>query len=107
MLKIIDISKDILYERVKGEKRLLALINATVSHEMRNPINSLNSQNIKQTEINAKLMKIIEEDLDNVPIKKIRKKLNNVYKEYDETLKVQKSSSKLLKYLVNDILDFA
>ena len=52
-------------------------------------------------------MKIIEEDLDNVPIKKIRKKLNNVYKEYDETLKVQKSSSKLLKYLVNDILDFA
>lgn len=107
MLKIIDISKDVLYQREKGEKRLLTLINATVSHEMRNPINSLNSQNIKQTEINAKLMKIIEEDLDNVPIKKIRKKLNNVYKEYDETLKVQKSSSKLLKYLVNDILDFA
>ena len=107
MLKIIDISKDVLYQREKGEKRLLTLINATVSHEMRNPINSLNSQNIKQTEINAKLMKIIEEDLDNVPIKKIRKKLNNVYKEYDETLKVQKSSSKILKYLVNDILDFA
>jgi len=107
VLKIIDISKDVLYQREKGEKRLLTLINATVSHEMRNPINSLNSQNIKQTEINAKLMKIIEEDLDNVPIKKIRKKLNNVYKEYDETLKVQKSSSKILKYLVNDILDFA
>ena len=47
VLKIIDISKDILYEKIKGEKRLLALINATVSHEMRNPINSLKSQNIK------------------------------------------------------------
>jgi hypothetical protein len=26
-----------------GEKKLLALINATVSHEMKNPINSINS----------------------------------------------------------------
>ena len=47
VLKIIDVSKDILYERANAEKRLLALINATVSHEMRNPINSINSQNIK------------------------------------------------------------
>ena len=28
-----------------GEKKLMSLINATVSHEMRNPINSINSQN--------------------------------------------------------------
>ena len=28
------------------EKRLLAIINATVSHEMRNPINSIRSQNL-------------------------------------------------------------
>ena len=59
VLKIIDVSKDILYERVKGEKRLLALINATVSHEMRNPINSLNSQNIKQDQINEKFKNIL------------------------------------------------
>ena len=107
MLKIVDISKEILYEKSKGEKRLLALINATVSHEMRNPINSLKSQNIKQEETNDKLKLIIEEDLDRISNRKLRKKLKAVSKEYDVTLKVQNSSSKMLTFLVNDILDFA
>ena len=40
-LQINDVSGSILYNIVTGEKKLLALINATVSHEMRNPINSL------------------------------------------------------------------
>ena len=30
-------------DAVTGEKKLMALINATVSHEMRNPINSIKS----------------------------------------------------------------
>lgn len=30
-----------MYDAVTGEKKLMALINATVSHEMRNPINSI------------------------------------------------------------------
>ena len=30
-----------------------------------------------------------------------------MYKEYQGTLKVSKSSSKILTFLVNDILDFA
>ena len=47
VLQIIDISKDIMYDIANGEKKLLALINATVSHEMRNPLNSIVSQNIK------------------------------------------------------------
>ena len=44
LLQIIDISSDIMYDLATGEKKLLALINATVSHEMRNPINSMQSQ---------------------------------------------------------------
>ena len=60
VLKIIDVSKDILYERANAEKRLLALINATVSHEMRNPINAINSQNIKQAQINEKFKFFIQ-----------------------------------------------
>ena len=107
VLKIIDVSKDILYERVKGEKRLLALINATVSHEMRNPINSLNSQNIKQDQINEKFKNILSQDFTKTTPKKVKKKLKSLFKEYEGTLKVQKSSSKLLTFLVNDILDFA
>lgn len=47
VMQIIDISKDIMYSIANGEKKLMALINATVSHEMRNPLNSIQSQLIK------------------------------------------------------------
>ena len=43
VLQIIDISKDIMYTVANGEKKLMGLINATVSHEMRNPLNSIHS----------------------------------------------------------------
>ena len=48
MLKIVDISNEIMYDIANGEKKLLSLINATVSHDMRNPINAILSQNVKQ-----------------------------------------------------------
>ena len=41
LLQIKDISAHILYDIASGEKKLLALINATVSHEMRNPLESI------------------------------------------------------------------
>ena len=44
VIQIIDVSQKILYEMAVGEKRLFSLINATVSHEMRNPTNLIQSQ---------------------------------------------------------------
>jgi signal transduction histidine kinase len=51
-----------MFNRVNGEKKLLALINATVSHEMRNPLNSIHSQNLKQTQISEKFKELIDSD---------------------------------------------
>ena len=39
-----DISQKILYDVEKAEGELLTLINSTVSHEMRNPLNSILNQ---------------------------------------------------------------
>ena len=44
VLEIADISQKVLYDVAMGERRLLSLINATVSHEMRNPTNSIHVQ---------------------------------------------------------------
>ena len=44
MIQIIDISQKILYDELQAEKSLLTLINATISHELRNPLNSLIGQ---------------------------------------------------------------
>lgn len=47
LIQIIDVSHKILYDESKAEKHFLSLINATVSHELRNPLNSLIGQLIQ------------------------------------------------------------
>lgn len=44
MLCFTDISQKILYDTSKAEGELLTLINSTISHEMRNPLNSIINQ---------------------------------------------------------------
>ena len=41
---MVDISDKILYSEVKAEHTFLEMINAAVSHELRNPLNSLIGQ---------------------------------------------------------------
>jgi len=44
MLCFVDISQKILYDTSKAESEMLSLINSTISHEMRNPLNSIINQ---------------------------------------------------------------
>jgi len=44
MISFTDISQKILYDTSKAEGELLSLINSTISHEMRNPLNSIINQ---------------------------------------------------------------
>ena len=44
---MIDISTQIMYDKAIGEQKILTMSNAMVSHEIRNPLNSIYSQNIK------------------------------------------------------------
>jgi len=38
MISIVDVSKTILYDDVHAQNEFLAITNATVSHELRNPL---------------------------------------------------------------------
>ena len=40
-LQIIDISAKIFYDDMKAQDEFMSLINSTISHEMRNPLNSI------------------------------------------------------------------
>ena len=48
MLQIIDISASIMNEKYKAMNKFQALINACVSHELRNPLNSIIAQNVEK-----------------------------------------------------------
>ena len=41
MLKIIDITVEVMLNKQKTHNKLLSVINSTVSHEIRNPLNSI------------------------------------------------------------------
>jgi signal transduction histidine kinase len=48
-----------MYEKVNAENEFLAITNATVSHELRNPLQSISSQNLKVKLCLKELMNII------------------------------------------------
>ena len=60
MLCFNDISQKILYDTTKAEGEFLSLINSTVSHEMRNPLNSI----INQGKIILEVLKQFKSILD-------------------------------------------
>ena len=41
LVQLIDVSDKMLYNEVKAEQQFVALINAAISHELRNPLNSI------------------------------------------------------------------
>jgi signal transduction histidine kinase len=46
MIQFINCTEEVSYDKEKAHSDLLMMINATVSHELRNPLNSLLAQNI-------------------------------------------------------------
>ena len=85
-----------------SEKRLLELVNACVSHEMRNPINGIFGMNVQLRSIITRLFTIIRslavQDME---------QLDAFERELSETILVQESCAKLLNFYVADLLCLA
>jgi signal transduction histidine kinase len=79
MLQFINVSKDIMYEQVHAENEFLAITNATVSHELRNPLQSISSQNLKIQLCIKELQSILEKN-QNKTVNQIDKAMLKVIK---------------------------
>ena len=98
---MIDISGNVLYDKEHAKNELLALVNVTVSHEMRNPLNSIISLT-DDARFQLKEMKRHIETLSGDP-----GTLLDYHSELERISQIQTSSSRLLLFFVNDILDFS
>ena len=106
MLCFQDISYKILADTSKAEGELLSLINSTISHEMRNPLNSI----INQCKILFAMIAIFKTILgvcSSVLSNSVFSKLEEVYTEISKSVSIMSSSSNLLLLNVEDILGFA
>ena len=89
MLQIIDISHSVRCEIQESEKQLLKITNACVSHELRNPLNAILSQN----DLNNDILRELQ-----IYSKKIRddpKNTDRYVKNFDRLLNRLKSSTNI------------
>lgn len=104
IMQIIDITSCILYDKEHAQNSFLSLINACVSHELRNPLNSIMAQNIEKVNLYKELTKNIEfmdhSTKEYLECQRILNDLNN-------GLKVQDSSANIMSFMVQDLLDYA
>ena len=56
LLQMIDVTSYILYTEFKAKNQFISLINACVSHELRNPLNSIISKNIEKSALYLQLL---------------------------------------------------
>jgi signal transduction histidine kinase len=62
MIQIIDITGNILHDQQKRQNELLAMINSCVSHDLRNPLNSIRAMNIEKRYIYKLIDKMLQNE---------------------------------------------
>jgi len=82
----------------------LAMINACVSHEMRTPLNSIIAFNVQKEGLYKELR---EELSSNQGAPDIKVKCLLIVDQLEKGRQCQESSSSIIKFLVQDLLDFA
>lgn len=107
MLAFVDISQKILYDTSKAQTEFLSLINSTISHEMRNPLNSIiNECNIMQILV-VNVKSLLQTFRHTLSDQNLYLQLIDILDKILRGNNVQTSSSHMLLLNVEDILGYA
>ena len=114
IVHLIETTSEVLQEQYKAQTHLLSLINACVSHELRNPLNSIIAQIFICENLNSQmtssLAKLEAEILGSKDPEKLKKELSNLKKQltmFSKGTDILQASSDMMLSIVQDLLDFA
>ena len=107
LLQMIDVTSYILYTEFKAKNQFISLINACVSHELRNPLNSIISKNIEKSALYLNLQIKLKQMDTNTQETDVFKECFKILDELVEGKKVQQNSAELMNFIIQDLLDFA
>ena len=96
-------SQDILYEKANAENEFLTIINATFSHELRNPLQSIMSQGGMCV---SQLIDVVENKA-NKSVKEVSKELREVVKMLRTSNSIQDSYARVMGFLIDNLIDFS
>ena len=95
----------VLYNEVKAEKAFLTLINAAVSHELRNPLNSLINQAVFLKSYLLAFQKLMATQRDeNNPV---FEQIELIFRGIDVCARKMQHATKFVEFFVGDILDYS
>lgn len=89
-----------MYTDIKAKEKFTQLINACVSHELRNPLNSIIAKNIQKDALYKELIDLfgeIEMQFNGSPI---IKRCMGIMKELNAGKLIQQNSSELMAFLI-------
>ena len=107
LLRIIDVTSYILYTEFKAKNQFTSLINACVSHELRNPLNSIISKNIEKSALYLQLESKLKSLDPSTKESSVWNECLKILEELIEGKKVQQNSAELMNFIIQDLLDFA
>ena len=103
-------SEKILYNEMKAEQSFLTLINAAISHELRNPLNSLIGQMNSMKSLLLSFKQILhtlgKSKADQVISTELVTKLNDIHDGIQTSGQKMFSATKFIDFFVHDILDY-
>lgn len=105
-LQLIDISSDLFFDDIKAQEEYMNITTSSISHEMRNPLNSI----ISQCKIQASNIRDLTKLIDKLRAKLTPNELSELETIRDnlkQSNDTQKTSSQMLLFNVEDILGMA
>ena len=89
------------FNQFKSKNEVLSMINACVSHELRNPLNSIIATNIEKKHLYMELKLMLNQEEIN------RESCLEILNKLEEGNKVQEKSATMMLFMVQDLLDMA
>ena len=85
---------------------LMATINATASHDTRNPLNAIHTQNLAMNMQVGQISDLIEIiDTQNFNPDRLKKRLKSIHRKLSDSLHVNGTSERFLTLMIEDFLD--
>ena len=106
MLQINDKAAAVHMQEEKEEKILMATVNATASHDTRNPSNAIHTQNLAmnmQAGLISDLIELI--GTENFHPSRFKKRLISIHRKLTTSLHVNGTSERFLTLMIEDFLD--
>ena len=100
MLQIVDVSDYILYTDYKAKNQVTSMINACVSHELRNPLNSIIAKNIEKGVLYKQLINHINALAVSNRNDENYLKCMSIIEELEQGKTVQQNSAMLMNYMI-------